>query len=278
MTIVNVNGISGINSITAQSTSLNFYTAAGNNLPITAATLNVGTGASISSPATNVLTLGTNNVEVARFDSSGNLGIGTASPSEKTHISGTGDIKLRVGTTSSGVNANAALSLTSTSEGSWVVQTGNAVSSGLRFYDTTAGAERFRIASNGAWGLSGANYGSSGEVLTSNGSGSAPTWQGLSILGSTSQTWTNVLSSRSNGTTYTNSTGRPIMVILSGTDNPNQALNYTFQVQGSNIGVALPNVAHGYSMILGVHVVPNGQTYRAAWNGAANLSQWWELR
>lgn len=38
-------------------------------------------------------------------------------------------------------------------------------------------AERFRIASNGAWGLAGATYGAAGNVLTSNGSGSAPTWQ-----------------------------------------------------------------------------------------------------
>ncbi|NHK40045.1 hypothetical protein FJR75_11360 [Thermus thermophilus] len=34
-----------------------------------------------------------------------------------------------------------------------------------------------RITSTGALGLSGANYGTSGQVLTSNGSGSAPTWQ-----------------------------------------------------------------------------------------------------
>lgn len=44
----------------------------------------------------------------------------------------------------------------------------------------TNSSERFRIASNGAWGLSGANYGTSGQVLTSNGSGSAPTWQSSS--------------------------------------------------------------------------------------------------
>ena len=44
----------------------------------------------------------------------------------------------------------------------------------LRFYNTT---ERVRIGPNGEIGLSGANYGTSGQVLTSNGSGSAPTWQ-----------------------------------------------------------------------------------------------------
>ena len=37
--------------------------------------------------------------------------------------------------------------------------------------------ERFRIASSGQIGLGGANYGTSGQVITSNGSGSAPTWQ-----------------------------------------------------------------------------------------------------
>jgi hypothetical protein len=37
-------------------------------------------------------------------------------------------------------------------------------------------AERFRIASSGQIGLSGANYGNVGEVLTSQGSGSPPTW------------------------------------------------------------------------------------------------------
>ena len=44
----------------------------------------------------------------------------------------------------------------------------------------TNGAERFRIAANGSWGLAGANYGTSSQVLTSNGSGSAPTWQDAS--------------------------------------------------------------------------------------------------
>ena len=41
----------------------------------------------------------------------------------------------------------------------------------------TAGSERFRIAASGQIGLGGANYGTSGQALTSNGSGSAPTWQ-----------------------------------------------------------------------------------------------------
>ena len=51
-------------------------------------------------------------------------------------------------------------------------------------YDATAkspilysnGVERLRIATTGAWGLSGANYGTSGQVLVSQGSGSPPIW------------------------------------------------------------------------------------------------------
>jgi len=41
----------------------------------------------------------------------------------------------------------------------------------------TNGSERLRIGSSGQLGIGGANYGTSGQVLTSNGSGSAPSWQ-----------------------------------------------------------------------------------------------------
>jgi hypothetical protein len=41
----------------------------------------------------------------------------------------------------------------------------------------TKAEEKLRITSDGEIGLSGQNYGTSGQVITSNGSGSAPTWQ-----------------------------------------------------------------------------------------------------
>tara|TARA_S200000501_G_scaffold228124_1_gene213915 strand:+ start:3327 stop:5795 length:2469 start_codon:yes stop_codon:yes gene_type:complete len=44
----------------------------------------------------------------------------------------------------------------------------------------TDGSERIRVGSSGQLGVGGANYGSSGEVLTSNGSSSAPSWQTVS--------------------------------------------------------------------------------------------------
>jgi hypothetical protein len=48
----------------------------------------------------------------------------------------------------------------------------------------TGGANRLYIESNGGWGLGGANYGTSGQVITSNGTGAAPTWQTIGVAAS----------------------------------------------------------------------------------------------
>ena len=45
---------------------------------------------------------------------------------------------------------------------------------------TTGGTEKFRVSSSGEIGLSGANYGTSGQVLTSGGSGAAASWTTVS--------------------------------------------------------------------------------------------------
>ena len=44
----------------------------------------------------------------------------------------------------------------------------------------TNNSERFRVGPSGQWGIGGANYGTSGQVLTSAGSGAAPTWSTVS--------------------------------------------------------------------------------------------------
>ena len=73
---------------------------------------------------------------------------------------------------------------------SWMLQCGSAANDSNAFtirVDGTSngntGTERFRLTTAGAIGLNGTNYGSSGQVLTSQGSSSAPTW--TTIAGTT---------------------------------------------------------------------------------------------
>jgi hypothetical protein len=46
---------------------------------------------------------------------------------------------------------------------------------------STSGSERIRIGANGEIGIGGANYGTSGQILTSGGSGAAPSWTTLTV-------------------------------------------------------------------------------------------------
>jgi hypothetical protein len=100
-------------------------------------------------------------------------------------------------------------------------------------------------------------------------------------LGMNSQTWQNVTSSRALGSTYTNSTGYPIMVSVSASGNGgfiNAILTalvngVIIQTNGSNSGTsggtAYPSVSF---------IVPNGATYGSNSGGGATLSTWFELR
>jgi hypothetical protein len=80
--------------------------------------------------------------------SNGNVGIGTTSPDDKLDIEGTGDIKAVIQTTSTGSTANAALRL-KTGDYNWLLQTGDIVNGGIRFYSKTSNSERARIDSSG---------------------------------------------------------------------------------------------------------------------------------
>ena len=96
----------------------------------------VGTGASISSPASNVLTLGTNNTESVRVDSSGNIGINTSTfPANGTNLK-----------VSNGTISRILLDKTGTNSRSFSIGNGGTY---LNVYDETADAERLRIDSSG---------------------------------------------------------------------------------------------------------------------------------
>jgi hypothetical protein len=121
----------------------------------------------------------------------------------------------------------------------------------------------------------------SGNVLTSDGT----TWTSATPAGGIgiSQTWQSVIGSRALGTTYTNSSGKPIQVYVQGIASPSGALlrayinGVLFADSGTNFvdgGAFRPQ----FSII-----IPNGVTYRFdnysdAGTQATTLQSWWELR
>lgn len=106
------------------------------------------------------LILGTNNTERMRISASGNVGIGTSTPSAKLDVAG----NILLSSSQPTITFNS---------GGGSIDNANAANT---IAINTSGVERFRIGSSGQWGLSGANYGTSGQVLTSQGSGSPPIW------------------------------------------------------------------------------------------------------
>ena len=114
-------------------------------------------------------------------DTSGRLGLGTTSPAAPVHFA--------LPTTSATIgNVYVAPSTAgqarfhlynggSTAE--WLFGQRTSTDHEFRFSTQVAGSEteHLRIGTSGQIGIGGANYGTSGQVLTSNGSGSAPSWQ-----------------------------------------------------------------------------------------------------
>ena len=117
---------------------------------------------------------GINDDEVARFTSSGTVGIGTNSPKLLLHLhqQNSNATFAHFTNTTTGVNANQGVSFGLDSDENATIY--HYENKAIRF--ATGGTERLRIAANGAIGIAGANYGSSGQVLTSQGSGSSVTW------------------------------------------------------------------------------------------------------
>lgn len=112
------------------------------------------------------------------------LGIGTSSPGYTLEVVGS------AGLNTSGTSVLATFGANNTTDkylrirnSSGHFQIGTASSShylygagAIPLYFYTNGTERFRITDAGAWGLSGANYGSAGQALVSQGSSSPPVW------------------------------------------------------------------------------------------------------
>ena len=90
------------------------------------------------------------------------------------------------------------------------------------------------------------------------------------------QAWSNVMGSRALGTTYTNSTGRPILVNVTMLPTTNgQSPFLTINGTLNLVGTGQQTSGQGMSVF---GLVPNGATYLAGPSAAATLTAWSELR
>jgi len=89
------------------------------------------------------------------------------------------------------------------------------------------------------------------------------------------QTWSNVTASRSFGTTYTNTTGRPIYVYVAGSGGSANAV--VLRINGNNAQLSCGGTTtFGYAV---ASVISTGDTYGVfAAAGSPSVSSWFELR
>jgi len=110
--------------------------------------------------------------EKGRLNSAGNFGLGIASPTAKLDVRrGDADGKIAELHQSTGYGLDIG-----SSEADAYISSGYLQNFIFKTNRGTGQLERLRINKEGAIGLGGANYGTSGQVITSQGSGAAPQW------------------------------------------------------------------------------------------------------
>ena len=238
-------------------------------------------------------------------DASGNVGIGASSPISKLQIYGAGTVKsywsdgdaggaALILADSGGASGNGGQLLFSASQGVFAgikgsITNGTGPAGDLLFQTrSTSGnvLERMRVDNNGNVGVGTSAPATKLEVtgtvtattFSGAGTGLTGTANSLNAGMGVNQSWqTATTISRAIGTTYTNSTGKPITVAIVYTNST------PVTVQGLNINSGTLIYASGCNLIDGVSgfsiIVPNGSTYATTTNGGTmTLVSWAELR
>ena len=117
--------------------------------------------------------------------STGNVGIGTSSPSATLDVTSTAQNVLDLETTNSDgplftfINNGTVRGYIGNAEGAMGLGTSNFAirAQGELVIGTNGNNERMRIGTSGQIGIGGANYGTDGQILTSTGASSAPAWE-----------------------------------------------------------------------------------------------------
>ena len=121
----------------------------------------------ISFPSNDTITFRTNGTERFRIADNGRVGINSTSPAATLDVQDvTDDNSVPVLLLGGGGNEN----------GDLAVNSGEILQSGHFDRGTSTFTERFRFGTLGALGIGGANYGTSGQVLASQGSSAPPQW------------------------------------------------------------------------------------------------------
>jgi hypothetical protein len=166
-------------------------------------TVVVSDGTNITRADTTPVTAAGSNTQI-QYNASGVLGASSNLTFDGTTLALTGaqTISTTLGVTgavtlSSTLGVTGAITGSSTITGTALIPSGSSVPTNGVYLPAantvgvaTNTTERLRINSTGAWGIAGANYGTSGQVLTSAGSSSAPTWSDVSAAVGTVTTTT----------------------------------------------------------------------------------------